>query len=79
MNKKKIISQLATVTLLTSTLIATAGRVNPDLVSVKGEAEQNIDIKELKEIEGGVDVSGTLKPLSEQTHYGHRDNITLWS
>lgn len=39
MNKKKIISQLATVTLLTSTLIATAGTVNPDLVSVKGWAD----------------------------------------
>lgn len=77
MNKKKIISQLASVTLLTSTLIATAGTVNPDLVSVRGEAEQNIDIKELKEIEGGVDVSGTLKPLYEQTHYGHRDNISF--
>lgn len=80
MNKKKIISQLATVTLLTSTLIATAGTVNPDLVSVRGDAyspTRHANFSELREIEGGVEVSGILKPESEQTHYGHRDNISF--
>lgn len=74
MNKKKIISQLATVTLLTSTLIATAGTVNPDLVSVRGDAyspTRHANFSELREIEGGVEVSGILKPESEQT--------ALWS
>lgn len=41
MNKKKIISQLATVTLLSSTLVTTVGVVNPGLVSVKGWADGN--------------------------------------
>jgi len=39
--KKKIISQLATVTLLSSTLVTTVGVVNPGLVSVKGWADGN--------------------------------------
>lgn len=76
MNKKKIISQLATVTLLTSTLIATVGEINPDLVSVRGWATPG-NFSTPKEIEGGVDVSGTLNKGSEQTHYGHRDNISF--
>lgn len=76
MNKKKIISQLATVTLLTSTLIATVGQINPDLVSVRGWATPG-NFSTPKEIEGGVDVSGTLNQGSEQTHYGHRDNISF--
>lgn len=57
MNKKKIISQLATVTLLTSTLIATAGAVNPDLISVRGWADENevVDAK----------ITGDLKLLDK--------------
>ena len=70
MNKKKIISQLATVTLLTSTLIATAGTVNPDLVSVKGWADENevVDAK----------ITGDLKLLDkEPTQLTHRDTFNI--
>lgn len=66
MNKKKIISQLATVTLLTSTLIATAGTVNPDLVSVRGYADGN-EVSDAK-------ITGEIK-LSENNpnQLFHRD------
>jgi hypothetical protein len=70
LNKKKIISQLATVTLLTSTLIATAGTVNPDLVSVKGWADENevVDAK----------ITGDLKLLDkEPTQLTHRDTFNI--
>lgn len=66
MNKKKIISKLATVTLLTSTLIATAGTVNPDLVSVRGWADENevVDAK----------ITGNLQLLDkEPNQLYHRD------
>lgn len=70
MNKKKIISQLASVTLLTSTLIATAGTVNPDLVSVRGWADGNevLDVK----------ITGDLKLLDkEPTQLTHRDTFNI--
>ena len=70
MNKKKIISQLATVTLLTSTLIATAGTVNPDLVSVKGWADEN-EVVHAK-------ITGDLKLLDkEPTQLTHRDTFNI--
>jgi len=82
LNKKKIISQLATVTLLTSTLIATAGAVNPDLVSVKGQAENGVNEEGLyldpgKRLRDGFEISATLKPENEQTYYGHRDTVSF--
>ena len=66
MNKKKIISQLASVTLLTSTLIATAGAVNPDLVSVKGWADENevVDAK----------ITGEIKLSDKNSNqFNHKD------
>ena len=70
MNKKKIISQLASVTLLTSTLIATAGTVNPDLVSVRGWADGN-EVLDAK-------ITGDLKLLDkEPTQLTHRDTFNI--
>ena len=66
MNKKKIISQLATVTLLTSTLIATVGSVNPDLVSVKGWADGN-EVLDAK-------ITGEIKLSDKNSNqFNHKD------
>ena len=66
MNKKKIISQLASVTLLTSTLIATAGTVNPDLVSVRGWADGN-EVLDAK-------ITGEIKLSDKNSNqFNHKD------
>lgn len=72
MNKKKIISQLATVTLLSSTLVTTVGVVNPGLVSVKSWAENGVNEEGLyldpgKRLTDGFEISATsVSPLLEQ-------------
>lgn len=82
MNKKKIISQLATVTLLSSTLVTTVEVVNPGLVSVRGLAENGVNEEGLyldpgERLKDGFEISATLKPENEQTYYGHRDTVSF--
>lgn len=73
---------MATVTLLSSTLVTTVEVVNPGLVSVRGLAENGVNEEGLyldpgERLKDGFEISATLKPENEQTYYGHRDTVSF--